>query len=54
MYCRKIILFCLFTLIYSDISAETFIIDITPVVPTDIPGGAVDADVDDAANFAWE
>jgi hypothetical protein len=54
MHYHTIISFCLLTLIFSNVSAETFIIDVTPVVPTDIPGGAVDADVDDAANFAWE
>jgi len=34
--------------------AATFQVEVTPVVPTDIVGGAVNADVDDAAKFAWE
>lgn len=29
-------------------------VEVTPVVPGDIRGGAVDADVDDAARFAWD
>lgn len=34
--------------------ADTFQVEVSPVVPTDIVGGAVDADVDDAAKFAWQ
>ncbi|HKJ16246.1 MAG TPA: hypothetical protein VJ984_02715, partial [Xanthomonadales bacterium] len=34
--------------------AASFQVQVSPVVPTDIVGGAVDADVDDAAKFAWD
>jgi len=34
--------------------AQTISIDVSPVVPADIPGGAVNADINDAAEFAWQ
>lgn len=34
--------------------AANWQVEVSPVVPADIDGGTVDADVDDAAKFAWQ
>ena len=49
-----IIVLCICFSFASNLAADTFRVEVTPVVPTDIVGGAIDADVDDAASFAWQ
>jgi hypothetical protein len=51
---RFIFAFTIFSMLVTTASAATFRVDVTPVVPEDIVGGAVDADIDDAGKFAWE